>query len=336
MFRQGQADTLDELARASAKASIAAMARTIVGHAERSGGYLRAEDLAGYQAKWVEPISLNYRGYDVWEIPPSGQGLIALMTLNILKGFEFGERDCARTWHRQLEAMKLAYVDGLHYISQPQSMRVSVEELLHEDYAAIRRALIGERALDPSPGQPRPGGCTWPVATREGNLVSFIQSNYHGFGSGVVVPGTGIALQNRGAEFSLDPDHVNCLEPGKQTFHTIIPGFLSKDGVPLGPFGVMGAYMPQGHVQMVMNLVDFGLNPQAALDAPRWQWLGGLRVGIEHAARALAELAQRGHQVEIAYDSTTTGAARSSCATRPAACSVAAPSRAPIRRSRWW
>lgn len=166
------------------------------------------------------------------------------MTLNILKGFEFGERDCARTWHRQLEAMKLAYVDGLHYISQPQSMRVSVEELLHEDYAASRRALIGERALDPSPGQPRPGGTVYlACGDEEGNLVSFIQSNYHGFGSGVVVPGTGIALQNRGAEFSLDPDHVNCLEPGKQTFHTIIPGFLSKDGVPLGPFGVMGAYM---------------------------------------------------------------------------------------------
>lgn len=293
MFRQpGQADTLDELARSQCESFYRGeLARAIVGHAERSGGYLRAEDLAGYQAKWVEPISLNYRGYDVWEIPPSGQGLIALMTLNILKGFEFGERDCARTWHRQLEAMKLAYVDGLHYISQPQSMRVSVEELLHEDYAASRRALIGERALDPSPGQPRPGGTVYlACGDEEGNLVSFIQSNYHGFGSGVVVPGTGIALQNRGAEFSLDPDHVNCLEPGKQTFHTIIPGFLSKDGVPLGPFGVMGAYMqPQGHVQMVMNLVDFGLNPQAALDAPRWQWLGGLRVGIEHAApRALA------------------------------------------------
>ncbi|RFJ31907.1 gamma-glutamyltransferase [Pseudomonas aeruginosa] len=313
VFRQpGQADTLDELARSQCESFYRGeLARAIVGHAERSGGYLRAEDLAGYQAKWVEPISLNYRGYDVWEIPPSGQGLIALMTLNILKGFEFGERDCARTWHRQLEAMKLAYVDGLHYISQPQSMRVSVEELLHEDYAASRRALIGERALDPSPGQPRPGGTVYlACGDEEGNLVSFIQSNYHGFGSGVVVPGTGIALQNRGAEFSLDPDHVNCLEPGKQTFHTIIPGFLSKDGVPLGPFGVMGAYMqPQGHVQMVMNLVDFGLNPQAALDAPRWQWLGGLRVGIEHAApRALAaELAQRGHQVEIAYDSTGYG-----------------------------
>ncbi|HBO9522932.1 gamma-glutamyltransferase family protein [Pseudomonas aeruginosa] len=313
VFRQpGQADTLDELARSQCESFYRGeLARAIVGHAERSGGYLRAEDLAGYQAKWVEPISLNYRGYDVWEIPPSGQGLIALMTLNILKGFEFGERDCARTWHRQLEAMKLAYVDGLHYISQPQSMRVSVEELLHEDYAASRRALIGERALDPSPGQPRPGGTVYlACGDEEGNLVSFIQSNYHGFGSGVVVPGTGIALQNRGAEFSLDPDHVNCLELGKQTFHTIIPGFLSKDGVPLGPFGVMGAYMqPQGHVQMVMNLVDFGLNPQAALDAPRWQWLGGLRVGIEHAApRALAaELAQRGHQVEIAYDSTSYG-----------------------------
>ena len=310
VFRQpGQADTLDELARSQCESFYRGeLARAIVGHAERSGGYLRAEDLAGYQAKWVEPISLNYRGYDVWEIPPSGQGLIALMTLNILKGF--GERDCARTWHRQLEAMKLAYVDGLHYISQPQSMRVSVEELLHEDYAASRRALIGERALDPSPGQPRPGGTVYlACGDEEGNLVSFIQSNYHGFGSGVVVPGTGIALQNRGAEFSLDPDHVNCLEPGKQTFHTIIPGFLSKDGVPLGPFGVMGAYAAAG--PRADGDEPGGLRPQPPGCPRRAALAVAGRAARRHRtcrARALAaELAQRGHQVEIAYDSTSYG-----------------------------
>ncbi len=307
-----QADTLQGLAESQCESFYRGdLARSIAAHAERSGGYLRADDLAGYQPQWVEPISLNYRGYDVWEIPPSGQGLVALMALNILKGFDFGDRDSPETWHRQLEAMKLAYADGRAYITQADCMRVSVADLLSDDYAASRRALIGTRALEPHPGKPKAGGTVYlACADGEGNMVSFIQSNYHGFGSGVVVPGTGIALQNRGAEFSLDPRHVNCLQPGKQTFHTIIPGFLSKDGVPLGPFGVMGAYMqPQGHVQMVMNLLDFGLNPQAALDAPRWQWLGDKRVGIEHGApRSLAAvLARRGHHVEVAHDLTRYG-----------------------------
>lgn len=307
-----QADTLQALAESRCESFYRGeLARTIAGHAERSGGYLRADDLAAYQPQWVEPISLNYRGYDVWEIPPSGQGLVALMALNILKGFEFGDRDSPETWHRQLEAMKLAYADGRAYISQPDCMRVSVADLLSDQYAASRRALIGARALEPHPGKPKAGGTVYlATADGEGNMVSFIQSNYHGFGSGVVVPGTGIALQNRGAEFSLDAQHVNCLRPSKKTFHTIIPGFLSKGGVPLGPFGVMGAYMqPQGHVQMVMNLVDFGLNPQAALDAPRWQWLGDKRVGIEHSApRSLAAvLTRRGHHVEVAHDLTSYG-----------------------------
>lgn len=313
IFRNpAQADTLRELAATRCESFYRGeLARRIATHAERSGGYLRADDLAGYRPQWVEPISLNYRGYDVWEIPPAGQGLVALMALNILKGFEFADRDSPDTWHRQLEAMKLAYADGRAYIGQPDCMRVSVAELLGDGYAAQRRALIGERALEPHPGKPRAGGTVYlAAADGEGNLVSFIQSNYHGFGSGVVIPGSGIALQNRGAEFSLDPAQVNVLAPGKKTFHTIIPGFLSKDGVALGPFGVMGAYMqPQGHVQMVMNLVDFGLNPQAALDAPRWQWLGDKRIGIEHGApRSLAAvLTRRGHHVEVAHDLTSYG-----------------------------
>ncbi|MDF3935662.1 gamma-glutamyltransferase family protein [Pseudomonas citronellolis] len=313
IFRNpGQAQTLRELAQTRCESFYRGdLARRIAAHAAASGGYLGEADLAGYRAQWVEPISLNYRGYDVWEIPPAGQGLVALMALNILKGFEFGERDSPDTWHRQLEAMKLAYADGRAFIGQPDAMRFSVADLLGDAYAAERRALIGERALEPHPGKPRAGGTVYlATADGEGNLVSFIQSNYHGFGSGVVVPGTGIALQNRGAEFSLDPAHVNALAPGKKTFHTIIPGFLSKDGVPLGPFGVMGAYMqPQGHVQVVMNLVDFGLNPQATLDAPRWQWLGDKRIGIEHGApRSLAAvLTRRGHHVEVAHDLTSYG-----------------------------
>lgn len=250
-------------------------------------------------------------GVDVWEIPPSGQGLVALMALKILEGFSFDHRDSQQTWHRQLEAMKLAYSDGLHYITDPLHMRVAVADLLSDAYSTRRRGQIGEQAQPPKPGDPHASGTVYlATADAEGNMVSFIQSNYHGFGSGVVLPDSGIALQNRGQEFSLDPSHANCLAPGKKTFHTIIPGFLTQDGQALGPFGVMGGYMqPQGHVQMVMNLVDFGLNPQAALDAPRWQWLGDMKVGIEQgASRDLANaLARRGHQVQIASDLTDYG-----------------------------
>ncbi|WP_263144972.1 gamma-glutamyltransferase family protein [Pseudomonas sp. RIT-PI-AD] len=307
-----QAETLAELAASGCESFYrGALAERLDAHSRASGGYLRASDLQDYRPRWVEPIGVNYRGVDVWEIPPSGQGLIALMTLKILEGFAFEQRDSLGTWHRQLEAMKLAYADGLQHITDAAHMRVAVAELLGADYAARRRGSIGARAATPAAGDPQASGTVYLAsADGEGNMVSFIQSNYGGFGSGVVLPDSGIALQNRGQEFSLDPGHVNCLAPGKKTFHTIIPGFLSKQGHPLGPFGVMGGYMqPQGHVQMVMNLVDFGLNPQAALDAPRWQWLGGLRVGVEQATpRDLAlALARRGHRIEVAHDSLDYG-----------------------------
>lgn len=313
MFRNpAQARTLAELAVSGCESFYrGALAQRLDQHSRATGGYLRASDLQDYRAQWVEPIKVNYRGVDVWEIPPSGQGLVVLMTLKILEGFDFDHRDSQQTWHRQLEAMKLAYSDGLHYITDPAHMRVAVEDLLSDRYAAQRRAQIGEQAQAPQPGDPHASGTVYLAsADAEGNMVSFIQSNYHGFGSGVVLPDSGIALQNRGEEFSLDPAHANCLAPGKKTFHTIIPGVLSKGGVPMGPFGVMGGYMqPQGHVQMVMNLVDFGLNPQAALDAPRWQWLGGLQVGIEqNASRDMsAALARRGHEVQVACDLTSYG-----------------------------
>ncbi|KTT41221.1 gamma-glutamyltransferase [Pseudomonas oryzihabitans] len=313
LFRNlAQARTLEELAQTGCESFYrGAIAQRLAAHAAATGGHLTAADLAGYQPRWVEPIKVDYRGYQVWEIPPSGQGLIALMTLNILKGYSFDQRDSQLTWHRQLEAMKKAYADGLHYITDPEHMRVAASVLLGDAYAERRRAEITDQAQQPLHGDPQASGTVYiATADGEGNLVSFIQSAYHGFGSGVVLPDSGIGLQNRGSEFSLDPEHSNALAPGKQTFHTIIPGFLTKGDVPIGPFGVMGGYMqPQGHVQMVMNLVDFGLNPQAALDAPRWQWLGGMKVGIEQAAsRALASgLARRGHQIEIAHDSTDFG-----------------------------
>jgi len=250
-----------------------------------AGGYMAVSDLANFQPQWVAPISANYRGYDVWEIPPNGHGLVALLALNILKGFDFSERDTLLTYHRQIEAIKLAYADGFAHIADPDHMRVSVAELLSDAYADERRQCIGARATLPLAGQPARGGTVYLcTADSQGNMVSYIQSNYMGFGSGLVVPGTGIALHNRGSNFTLDATHPNCLAPGKRPYHTIIPGFLSKDGQAVGPFGVMGGFMqPQGHVQMVMNTIDFGLNPQAALDAPRWEWERGNKVSIEHS-----------------------------------------------------
>lgn len=313
LFRcEAQARTLEALAESHCESFYRGeLAQRIDAFSQRTGGYLRGEDLAGYRPDWVEPISVNYRGYDVWEIPPSGQGVVALMALRILEGLEITHRDDPRTLHHQLEAMKLAFIDGQAHVTQPEFMTHSIESLLSDAYTDTRRALIGERALDPTPGKPSAGGTVY-LATgdADGNMVSFIQSNYHGFGSGVVIPDTGIAMQNRGHGFSLDPGHDNALAPGKKTYHTIIPGFLSREGVALGPFGVMGGFMqPQGHVQVVMNLVDFGLNPQAALDAPRWQWMGQRRIGLEadfptHLAR---EMAARGHDVRMAHDSTGFG-----------------------------
>ncbi|NLD68919.1 MAG: gamma-glutamyltransferase family protein [Limnobacter sp.] len=278
-----------------------ALAERIAGFVRSAGGVLDASDMADFRPEWVEPIGVDYRGHQVWEIPPNGQGIVALMALKILEGYEFEHRDTVRTHHLQFEAMKLAFADGIAQVAERSQMRVRVEDLLSSAYAEERRRLIGEQASEPAPGSPPAGGtvflCT---ADDEGNMVSFIQSNYLGFGSGLVVPGTGIALQNRGHNFSLDPSHPNCVAPGKRPYHTIIPGFLTKDGEPVGPFGVMGAFMqPQGHVQVVMNTLDFGLNPQAALDAPRWEWTAGKAFNVEHTMpeHLVRGLAERGHQI---------------------------------------
>jgi gamma-glutamyltranspeptidase/glutathione hydrolase len=299
---EAHATTLEAIADTGAECFYRGdMAQRIAAFVSSSGGHLSAQDLADYAVQWVDPISVDYRGYRVWEIPPNGHGLVALLALNMLKGFDFSERDTVRTLHRQIEAIKLAYADGFAHIADPMHMRVAVQDLLSDAYADERRALIGEEARPPVPGDPSHGGTVYLCAAdSEGNMVSYIQSNYLGFGSGLVVPGTGIALHNRGNNFSLDPAHPNHIAPGKRPYHTIIPGFMTKDGKPVGPFGVMGAFMqPQGHVQMVMNSIDFGLNPQASLDAPRWEWERGLRVNIEstmaeHLYRGLADL---GHEV---------------------------------------
>ncbi|MGG1398799.1 gamma-glutamyltransferase family protein [Bacillus salipaludis] len=282
------------------------IAEQIAAFAEHYNGFISQEDLAGYRAEWVTPIRVHYRGYDVWEIPPNGQGLVALLALNIVKGFNFTEKENVDTYHKQIEAMKLAFTDGKAHITDPSFMKMNLADVLSDEYGSIRRSEIAEEASMPLPYKPPSGGTVYlATADGEGNMVSFIQSNYMGFGSGLVVPGTGISLQNRGHDFSLDPAHPNALMPGKKTFHTIIPGFLTKGGHAIGPFGVMGGYMqPQGHLQVVMNTIDFGLNPQAALDAPRWQWLEGKKVQVEpHFPQHLAHaLVRKGHQIEMALD----------------------------------
>ncbi len=287
------------------------LAEKIAAFSAKTGGYLTDKDLHGYRPDWVEPVNINYRGYNVWEIPPNGHGIVALMALNILKGFDFTEKYSVETCHRQLEAMKLAYADGRRYISDSSKMKVSVEELLSEDYAAERRRLISDKALMPTPGRPAGSGTVYlAAADAEGNMVSYIQSNYMGFGSGIVIPETGISLHNRGCNFAADPDHENCIAPGKKPYHTIIPGFLTKDGKAVGPFGVMGGFMqPQGHVQVIMNTIDFHLNPQDCLDAPRWQWINGKSIEVENSfpINTLNGLSDKGHDIRISSDSDSFG-----------------------------
>jgi len=281
------------------------IAERIVGFAQATGGWLTREDLESHASSWVEPISTDYRGYDVWEIPPNGQGLAALIALNILEGFDLASmpRNSAQSFHLQIEAMKLAFADAHRYIADPDRVSVPTRGLLSKDYAASRRALIGDQALLAEPGQPTRSDTAYLCAAdASGMMVSFIQSSFDGFGSHVVVPGTGIVLQNRGSAFSLDPGHPNALEPGKRPFHTIIPGFLTKDGVPIGPFGVMGGYMqPQGHVQMVVNTVDYGMDPQTSLDQPRWFWHKDRSTLLEPSVDTaiLEELRRRGHEVRV-------------------------------------
>jgi gamma-glutamyltranspeptidase/glutathione hydrolase len=232
--------------------------------------------------------------------------MVALMALNIYEQLEQPEWLNAETVHRQIEALKLAFTDGQASITEPADMPVSAEYLLSREYASLRAQQICDNALDPKPIDLPKGGTVYlAAADEEGNMVSYIQSNYMGFGSGVVVPGTGISLQNRGADFSLDERHPNFVKPGKRTYHTIIPGFLTKDGEAVGPFGVMGGYMqPQGHMQVIMNTVDYRLNPQAALDVPRWQWVGGKKVQVEpeFPGELIEALRQKGHDIEVMPD----------------------------------
>ncbi len=280
------------------------IAERIVDFAKQTGGYLTADDFARHTSAWVEPISVNYRGYDVWEIPPNTQGLAVLLALNLLEGFDLGQtpRLSTLSFHRQLEAMKLAFADTHHFVSDPEHVEIPLAALLSKEYAAQRRALISDTASLAVVGSPIGSDTTYLCAAdADGMMVSFIQSTFGGFGSHIVAPGTGIALQNRGSSFSLDPTHANRLAPRKRPFHTLIPGFLTHNGQAVGPFGVMGGHMqPQGHVQMIVNTFDYAMDPQTSLDAPRWSWWEDRFIKLEPGAASLAEeLAQRGHEVEI-------------------------------------
>lgn len=276
----------------------------IVAHSKANGGFFEKSDFENYRAQWVEPISTSYKGYDIFEMPPNGHGITVLMAMNILSGLALSpERDCADTYHKIIEAVKLAFIDSKEYVADPKFMQTKVADMLSEKYAELRRGLISDTAIFPEAGDPSCGDTVYfCTADSEGNMVSFIQSNYWLFGSGIAVPDTGITLQNRGANFSMKPESDNYIAGGKKAYHTIIPGFLAKDGVPIGPFGVMGGFMqPQGHVQVLVNTIDYHMNPQECLDAPRFQWVGDKKIQLErevpaHVAQKLSEM---GHDIEI-------------------------------------
>ena len=314
LFRWAEyADTLEELAATHCESYYRGpLMEKIVAFSRETGGWFSEEDFRNYHPEWVEPITADYKGYTVCEIPPNGHGITVLMALNILKGLELpADKEDPETYHKIIEAIKLAFADTKTYVADPRYMKTKVADLLSEEYAARRRALITDRALTPEPGDPSCGGtiylCT---ADPEGNMVSFIQSNYTTFGAGVAIPGTGISLQNRGANFSLDPDSDNCVAGGKKSYHTIIPGFMLKDGEAVGPFGVMGAFMqPQGHVLVAVNTIDYHMNPQECLDAPRVQWVGGKHIQLEREVPAHIgqKLAEMGHEVEVLNSNLSMG-----------------------------
>ncbi len=285
------------------------LAEAMVADAARHGAAHTLADFAAHAVDWVTPLALDYGGATVHEIPPNGQGIAAQMALGMLRSFDLAAMpvDSVAVQHLEIEAMKLAFADAHRYVADPASMEVAPAALLDPGYLAARARLIDpKRAQDFGPGDPPKGGTIYlAAADASGMMVSLIQSNYMGFGSGVVVPGTGISLQNRGAGFSLEPGHPNELAGGKRPFHTIIPGFLTRDGAPLAAFGVMGGpIQPPGHVQTMVRVLAYGMNPQAALDAPRWKVNGGMSVDLEGAAapELRAGLAALGHELKSVAD----------------------------------
>ena len=305
----GQANTLEDIATTRGKSFYhGALAQKMAAHAAHLGGVLTADDLAAHVCDWVGTIHMDYRQVRLHEIPPNGQGLAALLGLGILENFDLAshQADSATGIHLQIEAMKLALADASRYIADARFMDVPAAALLDKAYLKSRAALINtKRASAPSHGMPQHGGTVYlTTADASGMMVSLIQSNYMGFGSGVVVPGTGISMQNRGYGFVLDDGHPNQVAPFKRPFQTIIPGFLTDlANKPLMSFGVMGGHMQaQGHLQMVVRMCDYGQNPQTASDAPRWIVNPDGTVGLEDALKASigAALEGMGHKIAAA------------------------------------
>jgi gamma-glutamyltranspeptidase / glutathione hydrolase len=279
-------------------------------HAREHGAVMRAADFAAYAPEWVTPIAKDYAGHTVHEIPPNGQGIAALIALGIASHFDLASMgpDSAEAMHVQIEAMKLAFADTYRYVAEPASMALTAAQLLDDAYLASRAKLIDPKRAQPfEAGNPVKGGTIYlSTADESGMMVSFIQSNFMGFGSGVVVPGYGLSMQNRGHGFGLGPGSPNVVAPGKRPFHTIIPAFLTKLGKPVMSFGVMGANMqPQGHLQSVVRMLSHGQHPQAACDAPRWRFNQGLEINVESGMNpsTVQSLADRGHQMAVINDS---------------------------------
>ena len=288
------------------------IAAALVAFSAANGGAMSAQDLASYHAEWVEPIGQDYRGHRLHEIPPNGQGIAALIALGILGEFDLASMpvDSPQSQHVQIEAMKLAFADVYRYVAEPGAMEVTAGQLLDPAYLKRRAALIDlKRAQDFGAGNPVKGGTIYlTTADDDGMMVSFIQSNYMGFGSGCVEPTFGISLQNRGHAFSVDAagaNPANLVAPGKRPFHTIIPAFLTRDGQAQMSFGVMGANMqPQGHLQTLVRMLDYRQNPQAACDAPRWRFNEGLTINVEATMdpATVAALQALGHRIDVIDD----------------------------------
>jgi gamma-glutamyltranspeptidase/glutathione hydrolase len=282
------------------------LGKKIVAALDELGGFLTLDDLQGHRAEWVEPISVDFRGYTIWELPPSGQGVAALQMMKMLEPLELEAmgHNSPEYLHHLIEAKKLAYADLARYVADRDHMTVPVSALISDDYLSERRRLIDPKtaANRPEPGEALTHSDTiyLAAADSEGNMVSLINSLYSQFGSGVVVPGTGIALQNRGGGFTLEDAHPNQLAAGKRPFHTIIPGFVTRDGEPWMAFGLMGGPMqPQGHTQLLLNMLVFGMDAQTAIDAARFRHGSGTRVAVEAAVpeEVRRQLRVRGHDV---------------------------------------
>ena len=289
------------------------IAQAIEQFSAQNGGSITAKDFADYKPEWVTPLAQNYRGYTLHEIPPSGQGIAAQIAMGILENFDMASLalDGVDSQHLQIEAMKLAFADVYRYVAEPSAMAVTPAQMLDPTYLKQRAQLINmKKAQNFGAGNPVKCGTIYLSAADEnGMMVSFIQSNYMGFGSGCVEPNFGISLQNRGHGFSVNANGLNpanLVAPGKRPFHTIIPAFLTKDGQPVMSFGVMGANMqPQGHMQTLVRMIDYGQSPQAACDAPRWRYNEGMEINVEASLdSATAQgLQARGHQVGVINDS---------------------------------